>query len=104
MHIVLLRVALALYSVGLVHSIVTVLNKKYTLFRASLIAMVAGFLCQTADVFVHRIYGSTAAGHLISDVQQNWTRSAFKHPPALNLPDSPLTTSTKLAALKSLAW
>ena len=55
MHIVLLRVALALYSVGLLHSIVTVLNKKYTLFRAGLVAVVAGFLCQTASIILRAV-------------------------------------------------
>lgn len=52
MHIVLLRVALALYAIGLLHSVVTVLSKKYTLFRASLVAVVAGFACHVAAIIM----------------------------------------------------
>ena len=52
MHVVLLRVALALYSVGLVHSIVTVLSRKYTLFRVGLYAVVAGFACHAASIIL----------------------------------------------------
>jgi cytochrome c-type biogenesis protein CcsB len=50
MDIVLLRVALTLYSIGLAHSIITVLSRKYTLFRVSLVAVVVGFVCHTAAI------------------------------------------------------
>ena len=50
MHIVLLRVALALYSIGLLHSVVTVLSKRYTLVRASLVAFVVGFACHVVAI------------------------------------------------------
>ena len=52
MHVVLLRVALAFYSVGLLHSVVSVLSRKYTLFRASLYAVVAGFICQAISIIL----------------------------------------------------
>ena len=52
MHIVLLRVALALYSIGLLHSVLTVLSKKYTFFRPSLVAVVAGFACHTMAIVI----------------------------------------------------
>ncbi len=50
MDIVLLRVALSLYSIGLVHSVVTVLSSRYTLFRVSLAAVVAGWICHAAAI------------------------------------------------------
>jgi cytochrome c-type biogenesis protein CcsB len=50
MHIVLLRVALALYSLGLLHSVVTVLSRKYTLFRVSLLAVTVGFVCHVLAI------------------------------------------------------
>ena len=52
MHVVLLRVALAFYSVGLLHAVVSVLSRKYTLFRASLYAVVAGFVCQAISIIL----------------------------------------------------
>ncbi len=52
MHVVLLRVALAFYSVGLLHSVVSVLSKKYTLFRVSLYAVTAGFICQAFSIIL----------------------------------------------------
>jgi ABC-type transport system involved in cytochrome c biogenesis permease subunit len=50
MHGQLLRLALVLYSVGLVHSVLTVLRKKQTLFAPAVIAAVAGFVCHAASI------------------------------------------------------
>jgi cytochrome c-type biogenesis protein CcsB len=50
MHVVLLRLALGLYSVGLAHSVLTVLQKKQTLFRPALASVFAGFLLHTASI------------------------------------------------------
>lgn len=55
MHVALLRVALALYSIGLLHSVVTVLSRKFTLFRVSLVAMVAGFACHVAAIVLRAV-------------------------------------------------
>jgi cytochrome c-type biogenesis protein CcsB len=55
MHVVLLRVALALYSVGLLHSVLTVLNKKHTLFRASLYSVIAGFIFHATSIAVRAL-------------------------------------------------
>jgi cytochrome c-type biogenesis protein CcsB len=52
LHVGLLRLALALYSVGLAHSVLTALNKKQTFFKPALIAMVAGFLFQVTSLVV----------------------------------------------------
>ena len=52
MDVFLLRAALALYSVGLLHSIVSVLNRKYSLFRLGLYAVGAGFLCQAVSIML----------------------------------------------------
>ena len=38
MHVLLLRLALGLYSVGLVHSILSVFKKKQTFFKPALVA------------------------------------------------------------------
>src|SRR5678815_729903 len=43
MHVVLLRLALALYSVGFAHSVLTALQKKQTLFRPALACVSVGF-------------------------------------------------------------
>jgi cytochrome c-type biogenesis protein CcsB len=50
MHVVLLRLALGLYCVGLVHSVLTTLNKKQTLFKPALVAVVAGFLLHVTSM------------------------------------------------------
>jgi uncharacterized membrane protein len=50
MHVVLLRVALALYAVGFAHSVVTVLGRRYAFFRVALYAVVAAFLSQTVSI------------------------------------------------------
>lgn len=55
MHVVLLRVALALYSVGLLHSVLTVLNRKYSLFRVSLMAVVVGFICHATSIMIRAV-------------------------------------------------
>src|SRR5436853_54049 len=43
MHVMLLRLALALYSVGFAHAVLTALNKKQTLFRPALAALFIAF-------------------------------------------------------------
>jgi len=55
MHVVLLRVALALYSVGLLHSVLTVLNRKYSLFRISLFSIIVGFICHSASIILRAV-------------------------------------------------
>ena len=50
MYVVLLRLALGLYSVGLLHSVLTVLNRKHTMFRPALGAVVAGFACHVTSI------------------------------------------------------
>jgi cytochrome c-type biogenesis protein CcsB len=52
MHVQLLRLALGLYSVGLLHSVLTVLRKKQTLFKPAVIATVVGFVCHAASILV----------------------------------------------------
>jgi cytochrome c-type biogenesis protein CcsB len=52
MHVVLLRLALALYSVGLAHSILTALKKKQTFFKPALFAVLAGFLLQVTSIIL----------------------------------------------------
>src|SRR3989449_3245775 len=50
MHVVLLRLALGLYFVGFLHSVLTTLNKRQTFFRPALVAVVAGFGCHVASI------------------------------------------------------
>ena len=45
MHVVLLRLALGLYSVGFAHSVLTALNKKQTFFRPALVAVSSDLCC-----------------------------------------------------------
>src|SRR5215468_8428362 len=52
LHVMLLRLALALYSLGLAHSILTALNKKQTFFRPALYAVMAGFVFQVSSIIV----------------------------------------------------
>ena len=52
MHGTLLRLALVLYSVGLVHSVLTVLRKKQTLFAPAVVATISGFLCHAASIIL----------------------------------------------------
>ena len=53
MHVVLLRLALGLYFVGFVHAVLTALNKKQTLFRPALAAVVAGFVSHAVSIVMH---------------------------------------------------
>lgn len=55
MHGVLLKLALALYSVGLLHSVLTVLRKKQTIFKPAVIATLIGFGCHAASI-ITRVY------------------------------------------------
>jgi cytochrome c-type biogenesis protein CcsB len=50
MHVQLLRLALALYSVGLVHSVLTVLRRKQTLFKPAVVATLLGFACHATSI------------------------------------------------------
>ena len=50
MHVVLLRLALGLYSVGFAHSVLTAIRKKQTLFRPALVAVSIGFALHTASI------------------------------------------------------
>lgn len=50
MHVVLLRLALCLYSVGFAHAVLTALNKKHTYFKPALGAVTAGFVCHVASI------------------------------------------------------
>ena len=50
MHVDLLRVALGLYLLGFVHSVVTALRKKQTFFRPALIAVSVGFALHVASI------------------------------------------------------
>jgi cytochrome c-type biogenesis protein CcsB len=55
MHVQLLRLALGLYSVGLLHSVLTVLRKKQTLFKPAVIATVLGFGFHAASIAVRAL-------------------------------------------------
>src|SRR5206468_8032161 len=55
MHVVLLRLALGLYFVGFVHSVLTALNRKQTLFRPALIAVSVGFALHTASIVLRAV-------------------------------------------------
>jgi cytochrome c-type biogenesis protein CcsB len=50
MYVVLLRLALGLYSVGLLHSVLTVLHKRHTMFRPALTAVIAGFVLHVSSI------------------------------------------------------
>src|SRR5688572_6765829 len=50
MHVQLLKLALGLYSVGLLHSVFTVLRKKQTLFKPAVVATLIGFACHVASI------------------------------------------------------
>jgi cytochrome c-type biogenesis protein CcsB len=52
MHVLLLRLALGLYSVGLVHSILSVFKKKQTFFKPALVAVVVGFVCHVSAILL----------------------------------------------------
>ena len=55
MHVVLLRLALGLYSVGFAHSVLTALNKKQTFFRTALFSVFAGFILQVASIVLQTL-------------------------------------------------
>jgi cytochrome c-type biogenesis protein CcsB len=55
MHVQLLKLALGLYSVGLLHSVITVLRKKQTLFKPAVVATLIGFACHAASIAA-RVY------------------------------------------------
>jgi len=55
MHVVLLRVALGLYSIGFLHAVLTALNKKHTFFRPALWSVIAGFACHVASIILRAI-------------------------------------------------
>jgi len=50
MHVVLLRLALGLYSFGFAHSVLTALKKKQTFFQPALAAVFAGFILHVASI------------------------------------------------------
>lgn len=50
MHVLLLRAALALYSIGLLHSVLTILKRKPTLFGVGLGAVMAGLSCLMVSI------------------------------------------------------
>ena len=50
MHGPLLRLALVLYSVGLLHSVLTVLRRKQTLFGPAVVAAIAGFVSHATSI------------------------------------------------------
>ena len=50
MHVRLLELALGLYSVGLLHSVLTVLRKKQTLFKPAVVATLIGFACHATSI------------------------------------------------------
>jgi cytochrome c-type biogenesis protein CcsB len=55
MHVLLLRLALGLYCVGLVHSVLTVFTKKQTFFRPSAIAVAIGFAFHAASIVLRAV-------------------------------------------------
>jgi cytochrome c-type biogenesis protein CcsB len=52
MHVQLLEFALGLYSVGLLHSVLTVLRKKQTLFKPAVVATLIGFACHATSIAI----------------------------------------------------
>ena len=61
MHVQLLRLALGLYSVGLLHSVFTVLRKRQTLFKPAVIATLLGFACHAASIVLRAYESQTFA-------------------------------------------
>jgi len=57
MHVVLLRLALGLYSVGFVHAVLTALKKKQTLFKPALAATLAGFVLHVGSIVLRAMDG-----------------------------------------------
>jgi len=52
MHVRLLELALGLYSVGLLHTVLTVLRQKQTLFKPAVVATLIGFACHAASIAI----------------------------------------------------
>src|SRR5215471_35808 len=50
MYVVLLRLALGLSSVGLLHSVLAVLKKQHTFFKPALVSVIIGFACHAASI------------------------------------------------------
>src|SRR5262249_23262710 len=50
MHVLLLRLALGLYGVGLLHSVLTVLREKQTFFKPAAIAVLIGFILHATSI------------------------------------------------------
>jgi cytochrome c-type biogenesis protein CcsB len=55
MHVILLRLALGLYSVGLVHSVLTVLKRKQPFSRPALLAVSAGLVCHVTSIILRGV-------------------------------------------------
>jgi cytochrome c-type biogenesis protein CcsB len=55
MNVVLLRLALGLYSLGLVHSVLTVLNRKHTFFRPALLSVGAGLVFHISAIVLRAV-------------------------------------------------
>src|SRR5437867_117051 len=55
MHVVLLRLALGLYSLGFAHSVLTALKKKQTFFRPALAAVFAGFILHVGSIMLRAL-------------------------------------------------
>jgi cytochrome c-type biogenesis protein CcsB len=50
MSLLLLRLTIALYSIGLLHSFLTIITRKKTLFRVALFGIGSGFLCHALSI------------------------------------------------------
>jgi cytochrome c-type biogenesis protein CcsB len=55
MHVVLLRLALGLYSVGFAHSVLTALRKKQKLFKPALVSVLLGFVFHATSIVLRAI-------------------------------------------------
>jgi cytochrome c-type biogenesis protein CcsB len=55
MHVLLLRLALGLYCVGLLHSVLTVFAKKQTFFKPAAISVGIGFACHAASIVLRAL-------------------------------------------------
>src|SRR5437867_3537683 len=55
MYVLLLRLALGLYGVGFVHSVLTVLKRKQAFFGPAAIAVGVGFACQAASIVIRGV-------------------------------------------------
>jgi cytochrome c-type biogenesis protein CcsB len=55
MHVLLLRLALGLYCVGLLHSVLTVFTKKQTFFKPAAISVGIGFVCHAVSIVLRAL-------------------------------------------------